>query len=346
MGKSVNMPPPPDYTAAAEKTAESNLEAARANIAANRVNQVTPFGQLNYSITGQDPYGNPTWTATQSLAPEQQRLLDLQNQTSLGLGNLAGKGLGYVENMLNTPFDTSKLPQTGVNAGEDMTQSIMRRLQPQLQQEQKSFDATMANQGIPVGSEAYENAKRMFDQRQNDKLVSSVIQGTQTGLQARQQGFSEAGYLRNEPLNTLNAVRTGSQVTSPTFVNAPQQAFTGGTDYLGAQQAGYNAQMGAANAQNAANSSFTSGLMGLGGSLGSAAIMMSDLRTKENIKKIGSTANGLNVYEYEYKPEFKAECGYGKQIGVMAQEVEKVQPEAIVIRNDGYKMVNYGALNA
>jgi hypothetical protein len=204
----------------------------------------------------------------------------------------------------------------------------------------------MANQGIPVGSEAYENAKRMFDQRQNDKLVSSVIQGTQTGLQARQQGFSEAGYLRNEPLNTLNAVRTGSQVTSPTFVNAPQQAFTGGTDYLGAQQAGYNAQMGAANAQNAANSSFTSGLMGLGGSLGSAAIMMSDLRTKENIKKIGSMANGLNVYEYEYKPEFKAECGYGKQIGVMAQEVEKVQPEAIVIRNDGYKMVNYGALNA
>ena len=278
MGKSVSAPPPPDYTAAAKQTAEGNLDAARAATAANRVNQVTPYGRLDYSITGSDPYGNPTWTATQSLSPAQQQLLDYQNQSSLGLGQLANKGLGYVEDMLNTPFDTSKLPQTGINAGEDMTQSIMRRLQPQLQQEQKSFDATMANQGIPLGSEAYDNAKRMFDQRQNDKLVSSVIQGTQTGLTARGQGLQEQAYLRNEPLNTLNAVRTGSQVQGPSFVNSAQQATTAGPDILGATQMGFNAQMGAANAQNAANNAMTQCLFSLGG-----ADLMSDFRTKQNI---------------------------------------------------------------
>ena len=74
--------------------------------------------------------------------------------------------------------------------------------------------------------------------------------------------------------------------------------------------------------------------------------MISDIRTKENIKPIGWLPNGLPVYEYEYKPEWKAEAGHGKFIGVMAHEVEEVQPEAVITRPDGYKMVNYGVLNA
>jgi hypothetical protein len=42
MGKSApSAPPPPDYVGAAKETASGNLEAARANIAANRVNQIT-----------------------------------------------------------------------------------------------------------------------------------------------------------------------------------------------------------------------------------------------------------------------------------------------------------------
>jgi hypothetical protein len=219
-----------------------------------------------------------------------------------------------------------------------MSESVMRRLQPNIQMEQKQFDAQMANQGIPLGSEAYANAKRMFDERQNDKLTSAIIQGTETGMRARTQGFNELGYMRNEPINTLSAIRSGSQVTNPNFVTTPA-----GADYLGAAQSGYNAELANANAKNAASSGFTSGLMQLGGTLGAAAIM-SDIRTKENIKHIGSMANGLSIYEFEYKPEFKAEAGFGKFVGVMAQEVELVQPKAVITRPDGYKMVNYGAL--
>jgi hypothetical protein len=261
-----DIPATPDYTGAAQQTAQGNLDAARAATAANRVNQVTPFGTLQYSVTGQDPYGNPTWTSTSALSPDQQALYDYDIQTSKGLGALQQQGLGYVSNMLQSPFDTSRLPQTGINAGEDMTQSIMRRLQPTLAMEQKQFDTQMANQGIPLGSEAYENAKRMFDQRQNDRLVSSVIQGTQTGLQARGQGFSEQAYQRNEPINTLNAVRSGSQVTNPNsfFVSAPQQATTAGADYLGAAGMTGNANVAAANASNAQRNAMIQGLFSLG----------------------------------------------------------------------------------
>jgi hypothetical protein len=261
-----DVPATPDYAGAAKETAAGNLDAARAAVASNRVNQITPYGSLNYAVTGQDPYGNPTWTATSKLSPDQQALYDYDIASSKGLGALQSKGLTYVSNMLDQPFNTRNLPQTGINPGEDMTQSIMRRLQPTLAMEQKQFDTQMANQGIPLGSEAYENARRMFDQRQNDKLVSSVIQGTQTGLQARGQGFSEQAYQRNEPINTLNAVRSGSQVTNPNsfFVSAPQQATTAGADYLGAAGMTGNANIAAANATNAQRNAMISGLFNIG----------------------------------------------------------------------------------
>jgi hypothetical protein len=342
MGKSASAPPAPDYEASAKATAEGNLEAARANIAANRVNQYTPYGSLEYKVSGEDPYGNPTWSATQSLSPTQQQLLDYQNQSSLGLGQLAGKGLGYVSNMLDTPFDTSQLPTTGFNPSQSYQDAYMQRLAPQIQQGREALSVDLANRGIPIGTEAYNRAMSSQAQRENDLLLGATTQGFGVGQQARQQGLQEQAYLRNEPLNTLNAVRTGSQVQGPSFVNPSQQANTAGADILGATQMGYNAQLGAANAQNAANNQMTQGLFSLGG----AALMMSDIRTKENIQPIGIAPNGLTVYSYEYKDEFKDNelAGHGTHIGYMAQEVEQVFPYAVKTLNDGYKVVDYGLL--
>lgn len=256
----------PDYTGAAQATAQGNLDAARAAAAANRVNQVTPYGSLNYTQSGTDSYGNPTWTATQTLDPTQQKLLDLQNQTSLGLGGLEQQGLGYVSNMLANPFDTSNLAQTGINPGQTYSDAIMQRLQPNMEMQSKSFDAQMANQGIAPGSEAYANAKRVFDQKQNDQLTSAIVGGMQTGLQANQQGFNQLAYQRNEPINTLNAVRSGAQVTAPSYVNPANQATTSGADLLSATQANYNANQNAANAANARSNAMIQGLFSLGGS--------------------------------------------------------------------------------
>jgi hypothetical protein len=343
MGKSASAPPPPDYVGAAKETASGNLDAARANIAANRVNQYTPYGSLEYEVSGEDKFGNPMWKATQGLAPAQQQLLDYQNKASLGLGELTGKGLGYVSNMLETPFDTSKLPTTGFNPSQSYQDAYMQRLQPQIQQGREALDVKLANQGIPVGSEAYKRAMLTQSQRENDLLATATTQGFGIGQQARQQGLQEQAYLRNEPLNTLNAVRTGSQVQGPNFVNPAMQANTAGADILGATQMGYNAQMGAANAQNAANNAMTSGLFSLGG----AGIMaMSDIRTKENIKHIAWLPNGLPVYTYEYKPEFKDHplAGHGTHTGVMAQEVEVMYPNAVTTLDNGYKAVDYGQL--
>ena len=63
------------------------------------------------AVTGRDPYGNPTWTSTTKLSPEQQQLYNYDVQSSLGLGALQGKGLDYVSQMIDQPFSTSSLPQ-------------------------------------------------------------------------------------------------------------------------------------------------------------------------------------------------------------------------------------------
>ena len=342
LGPAPSAPAAPDYSGAAQATAAGNIEAARVATAANRVNQVTPYGNLNYAITGSDPYGNPTWTATQTLSPAQQQLLDYQNQASLGLGRLAGQGLGYVENMLQTPFDTSKLPSTGFNPSQSYQDAYMQRLAPQLQQGREQLQQRLANQGIDIGSEAYDRAMQSQAQRENDLLLGATTQGFGVGQQARQSALQEQAYLRNEPLNTLSAVRTGAQVQGPQFVNSAQQATTAGPDLLGAAGMGYNAQMGDFNAKQAAQANLNQGLF----SLGSSAMMMSDIRLKENIKPVGVMDNGLTLYSFEYKDEVKSHplAGDGVHVGVMAQEVEQVFPYAVKTLDDGYKVVDYGLL--
>ena len=331
----------PDYTGAAQATASGNLDAARAATAANRVNQVTPYGNLNYAITGSDPYGNPTWTATQSLSPDQQQLYNMDIATSKGLGQLQEKGLGYVSNMLDKPFDTSSLANTGFDPGQSYQDAYMQRLAPQLAQSRESTQAQLANQGVVPGTQAYENAMRQQQQKENDILLGATTQGFGVGQQARQQGFQELAYQRNEPINTLNAVRSGSQVTGPQFVNSAQQATTAGADLLGAAGLTGQANQAAANATNAQNNAMMSGLFSLGGA---GIAKYSDIRTKEHIKQVGFLPNGLSVYEYEYKPEWKNEAGHGKHIGVMAQEVEKLIPHAVITMENGFKKVRYDLL--
>ena len=264
LGPAPSAPAAPDYRAAAQETAQGNLDAARVATAANRVNQVTPYGNLDYTQSGTDPYGNPTWTATTSLSDVGQQLLNNQNQTSLGLGSTINSALGRVQSTMGQDFNPN-LPSTGMNPGQSYQDAYMQRLQPQINQARESTQANLRNQGVVPGTQAYENAMRQQSMKENDLLLGATTQGFGTGLQANQQAYNQAMTNYNMPLNTLSALRSGSQVQNPTFVNSAQQATTSGADILGASQMGYNAQMGDFNAKQAAQQNLNSGLMGLGG---------------------------------------------------------------------------------
>jgi hypothetical protein len=265
-------PDTPDYSALAREQSQMQRDINRETLAANRVNQVTPYGNLNYTQSGTDQYGNPTYTATQVLSPEQQKLLNQNTALSSDMLTGAQSGLAnYTNVMANPTVDQSQLAQTGINPGEVYSDAIMRRLQPQIAQETASFENKLANQGIAPGSEAYMNARRSFDQAQNDKMTSAIVGGMNTGLQANQQGFNQAAYNLTSPMNIINSLRTGNQVQNPSYVNPVQQQNYSAPDLMGAGQAGFNSAMGSYNAGQQANANFMGGLMGLGGAIGGAS---------------------------------------------------------------------------
>jgi len=242
-------PPAPDYTAAANATAANNLKAAQAAAAANRVNQYTPYGSLKYAEAGTDSQGNPIYSATQTPTEPLGLAAELSQYNVLG--------------QYANPFTGGNLPSYGINPGETYSDAIMRRLQPQQAMQQKQFDAQMANQGIPVGSEAYQNAARQFQQGQNDQLTSAIVGGMNTGLQANQQQYGQNLTTYNNALaNALNI----KNLATPNYINPAQQATTAGADILGATNAQYQNQLGAYNAQQANQTNQMNGLFGLGAS--------------------------------------------------------------------------------
>lgn len=87
--------------------------------------------------------------------------------------------------------------------------------------------------------------------------------------------------------------------------------------------------------------SFIGGIIpgvGTGAGMGLAKKLFSDIRLKTNIKLIAT------LYEFEYKDnDVTNKLGINdgkKHVGLMAQEIEKVMPEAVSEKN-GYKMIDY-----
>jgi hypothetical protein len=71
---------------------------------------------------------------------------------------------------------------------------------------------------------------------------------------------------------------------------------------------------------------------------------MSDIRLKKDIKRIGKLPSGINLYTWKWNDLGKKLAKGTLEIGVLAQEVQLIKPEAVITRPDGYLMVNYGSL--
>lgn len=176
------------------------------------------------------------------------------------------------------------------------------------------------------------------------KMDATALAQGQFGNQATSTGLAlSAGG------QALSAGQTGIQ-NAGAMTSAMGSAYGGSMSgwnqvgQLGVQK--YQADVDAYKAQQAANASGASGFGSMVGSLGAAAIQKgvlfgSDRRLKKNIQFVDQLENGINVYEFEYKDEFKDRHGHGVHYGFMADEVEQVIPEAVVTMGDGYKAVNY-----
>ena len=262
MGKS-SAPPTPDYVGAANATAAGNLDMARTQTAANRVNQITPYGSLTYS---QDPNNQDSWTQTETLSPQAQATLDKQMALSDKYADVANIGFDKTRSLLENPeLDMSGLPSRAINVGQTAQDAILSRLRPQLDSREEALRTRLANQGIALGSEAYGKEMTAAGQNRNDLEMQAALQGINLDQANRTSAMQEQAYMQDRPLNLINALRTGGQVQSPQFQQFAQQALTQGPNVLGATQAQYEGDLANYNAEQA--SSPLNGLLGLGGTI-------------------------------------------------------------------------------
>ena len=202
-----------------------------------------------------------------------------------------------------------------------------------------AFDAQGQERARGIGEQDSLRNRGLTEQQANYNMQSGLFGLDQN---ARQRAIEESAYLRNMPLNETSALMSGNQIMNPTFGAAPQTAIAN-TDYSGLVQNQYAGQMNQYNQQMAANSATRAGIASMAGTLGGAAIkggpvtagIFSDRRVKQNISKVGTLDNGLDVYSFQYI------WGGPQQIGLMAQDVEKVNPSAVVEDSNGIKSVNY-----
>lgn len=329
----------PSYDAAASAAAQgqANKDAVYESARVNQINQVTPYGTTTY--TGE--IGSPNRTQTLTLPPEVQRILSGQQQIGGQLTDFARQFVPRVAQGLQDPFNTANIgvdrPVANEAERSRIEAALLGRLEPQFARDEERLTNRLANQGITQGSEAYQGAMGDMNRARTDARLATIGQaGNEYARdfnmqnQSYQQALSDALLNRTQGLNEVSALIQGAPAMQ--MPQAPQTAQyqVAPVDVMGANQFGTQVAMNNYNQRLGQQNAMMGGLAGLG----SAAILASDRRVKEDIRRVGTTDGGLPVYTFRY-------IGHSTtHMGVMAQEVEEVIPSA-VFEIGGVKHVDY-----
>lgn len=381
-GKSDTPSQPDPYTTAAAQT-QQNKDTAQYNAQLNRINQYTPLGSLTYSQTptfdqqgydqalakyyedlntwnatqGGQPQqkkaqlvngkvtwtggdfgqastpkpvapdkanyqsGDPTWSSTVTLDPKVQKVFDQQLANQASMADLAGSMMPQVQSMLGQPLES--IDQATIQ------DAIMSRLRAQFDRDEEALRSRLANMGITSGSDAWNTEFTNFGQQKNDAEIQALLSAQDYASKNLQNQQMQ----RSIPLNEMLALQGGTQVQLPQFSQGGQSQ-AGTTNISDLIMQGYQGDVANANAQAAQEQQAASAVA----SLAMLGILASDQRIKEDIKPVGTTFGGTPIYTYKYK---SGDPRYF--MGVMAQDVEKTNPDAVV-EVGGIKGVNYGAL--
>ena len=313
-------PSAPDPMVTAQAQGGMNRDTAITQMQLNGVDQINPWGTITNEQTGtngfRDSQGNwvetPKFTQTTTLSPQQQAIFDQSQSAQGNLAGLANQQSAFLQNYLSEPFKFGN---------SEAEQWAYDRASPRILQQQKQNEAglraTLANKGIREGSDPWNAEMSRLTNANSDQM-------NQLELTGRGQAFSEALAGRNQPINEITALLSGSQVSNPAQMGGQSpQAGVGGVDYAGLVGDKYQADL--ANYQ-----SKMGGIFGLGSSI-IGAIPWSDRRLKTDIRRVGATDGGTPIYAYRYI------WGGPIHLGVMAQDV----PDAAVIDPSGFMRVDY-----
>jgi hypothetical protein len=149
---------------------------------------------------------------------------------------------------LQRGIDTSNLAEMPVQAGTTGQQAILSRVAPELQRRRQALETQLANQGIPRGSEAYNEAITEQQQQENDAVQQAALQGLQLDMSARAQGFGE----QQAAAQFANQAALGQFGMGTTGLDVYNRALQQNVNTALAQQQARNAALGQNFAQSQA----------------------------------------------------------------------------------------------
>ncbi|WP_135210361.1 hypothetical protein [Vitreimonas flagellata] len=286
-------PKAPDPAKVAQAQTASNEQTARTEAALNRVNQITPYGNVTYSNVGDK------WTQTVTESDPQRQLREGQEQTGIALNEMSSEQIGRVRDILGTNFNPSSYSTRADMGGQlDMAEALggdfdasrfdptgggldlsrfdpsgaanldLSRFDPsqalgdfgqQIEEDQfnlasgaldKAFDrgeeslrTRMANQGLQVGGEAFDDEMEGFNVAKGQAYTNARLAARDAALASRGQKADElaagAGLSAAERDDWLRRMETGAGFES--IENADELArLTTGFDQ---SMASRNAQM-------------------------------------------------------------------------------------------------------
>ena len=374
--------PNPYDTAAAQQSA--NLGASQASAIINNANETNPYGSVNYKNIGYEtiydakgkPQQVPRYQRDVTLSPEQQGLLNLQNQMQTNLGQLGVSQSSRLQGLLGQEMNTEGIepwargeaprqaswdPNAYSEDRSKVEKALTERYRMQADPVRAAEEAKLAARGLSPGSQNWgsvQDAQNRQDLEAGYKAIeaggaeqSRLLGEERAGWQQGQDytnflnnlrgaQFGERQALRNQPINEISALMGGSQVTVPQFQQFSRQGVDAAPigQYI---QDNYQNKVQAANAAN-------QGLFGLGGAgiklLGGMPFFggTSDRRLKRDIHKLpGQFLAGLQLYLFKFA---RRDLPSGVQIGVMSDEARKLHPDTVFVDRQGFDVVDYGTL--
>lgn len=206
-------PTNPRETSAAQTG--TNVSTAIANAYMQNMNETTPDGTKTFTQTGseqiRDPYTGQVYTVPrfsyeQTLSENQQQIKDQNDAASINLATLGADLSGTLGQQLTGNFEL------GNEAVESRLFELgSKRLDPMFARRDEDLRTRLANQGIKVGSEAYDREMELAGQQENDAYNQLLLSGRG---QATQELLTED----NQRINQISALLNGGQVSMPNFM--------------------------------------------------------------------------------------------------------------------------------
>tara|TARA_Y100000593_G_scaffold63253_1_gene116944 strand:- start:10364 stop:11509 length:1146 start_codon:yes stop_codon:yes gene_type:complete len=287
-------------TFAGAKNTFEGLDTKFENQFAGMENMYKQMDEIDTQNVYEDLTVNQQQAQFQAQQGAQQRANIMQNLQ----GAAGGSGIaGLAQAMANQGQLATQAASASIGEQESRNQMLRAQGEENIRRQQQARQEMIARGGMDIQQMERQGATTAEQMRQQNMMA--IAQGGMQAQQMRMQGAMEAQRLQLQGASDARALQFQRE-----------QGLMG--YYSGLQQAERENQI--------ADKSWLEKTF-------------SDRKLKKNIKVIGKSPSGINIYNFEYKD---SKFGKGVYQGVMSDDIPK---NAVIKHNNGYDMVDYSKLD-